>query len=118
MKRRNFITLLVSTAAAPPLATRAQPTKMPVIGFLNGFSLAEWAKHAVAGFHQGLNETGFVEGRNVAIEYRWAEGQFDRLPALVAELIRRKVDVLVVTGGGGAGLPPRRRPRRFRSSSP
>lgn len=83
---------------AAPLTTRAQPTKMPVIGFLNGFSLAEWA-HAVAAFHKGLNETGYVEGRNVAIEYRWADGQFDRLPALAAELVRRQVTVLVTTGG-------------------
>ena len=71
---------------------------MPVIGFLNGFSLAEWAD-AVAAFHKGLNETGYVEGRNVAIEYRWAEGQSDRLPALAAELVRRQVTVLVTTGG-------------------
>ena len=83
---------------AMPLAALAQATKTPVIGFLNGFSLAEWA-HAVAAFHKGLNETGYVEGRNVAIEYRWAEGQFDRLPTLAAELVRRQVTVLVTTGG-------------------
>ena len=71
---------------------------MPVIGFLNGFSLATWAS-PVAGFHKGLSETGYVEGRNVAIEYRWAEGQYDLLPALAAELVRRPVAVLVATGG-------------------
>ena len=98
MDRRAFIGRLAGGVLAAPLATRAQPTKMPVIGFLNGFSLAEWA-HAVAAFHKGLNETGYVEGRNVAIEYRWAEGQFDRLPTLAAELVRRQVTVLVTTGG-------------------
>jgi putative ABC transport system substrate-binding protein len=71
---------------------------MPVIGFLNGFSLAGWAS-PVAGFHKGLSETGYVEGRNVAIEYRWSQGQYDRLPALAAELVRRPVAVLVATGG-------------------
>ena len=98
MDRRAFIGRLAGGVLAAPLNTRAQPTKMPVIGFLNGFSLAEWA-HAVAAFHNGLNETGYVEGRNVAIEYRWAEGQFDRLPALAAELVRRQVTALVTTGG-------------------
>lgn len=98
MSRRAFIGRLAGGALAAPLTTRAQPTKMPVIGFLNGFSLGEWA-HAVAAFHKGLNETGYVEGRNVAIEYRWADGQFDRLPALAAELVRRQVTVLVTTGG-------------------
>lgn len=98
MDRRAFIGRVAGGVLAAPLATRAQPTKMPVIGFLNGFSLAEWA-HAVAAFHNGLNETGYVEGRNVAIEYRWADGQSDRLPALAAELVRRQVAVLVTTGG-------------------
>jgi len=98
MDRRAFIGRLAGGVLAAPLAARAQPTKVPVIGFLNGFSLAEWA-HAVAAFHKGLNETGYVEGRNVAIEYRWADGQFDRLPALAAELVRRQVTVLVTTGG-------------------
>ena len=95
MRRREFITLL-GCAALSPISARAQQTKMPVIGFLNGFSLDEWP---VAGFRKGLNETGFVEGHNVAIEYRWAEGQSDRLPALATELVREQVSVLVATGG-------------------
>ena len=74
---------------------------MPVIGFLNGFSLAAWAS-PVGGFHKGLSETGYVEGRNVVIEYRWAEGQYDLLPALASELVRRPVAVLVATGGSAA----------------
>ena len=98
MDRRTFVGGVAGGLLAMPLAALAQATKTPVIGFLNGFSLAEWA-HAVAAFHKGLNETGYVEGRNVAIEYRWAEGQFDRLPTLAAELVRRQVTVLVTTGG-------------------
>jgi ABC-type uncharacterized transport system substrate-binding protein len=90
-----------AAAAARPSSVCAQQTKMPVIGFLNGFSLATWAS-PVAGFHKGLSETGYAEGRNVAIEYRWAEGQYDRLPALASELVRRPVAVLVATGGSPA----------------
>ena len=99
MRRREFITLLGGTAAASwPFATRAQQPLMPVIGFLNRFTREQWAA-PVAGFHKGLAEAGFVEGRNVAIEYRWAEGQVDRIPALAAELARWPVAVLVATGG-------------------
>ena len=102
MDRRTFVRLIGGAAAAAgPPSVRAQQTSMPVIGFLNGFSLAAWAS-PVAGFHKGLSETGYVEGRNVAIEYRWAEGQYDLLPALASELVRRPVAVLVATGGSAA----------------
>ena len=97
LQRRNFITL-VGTSFAWPLAARAQQPALPVIGFLSAQTPSDYA-HLVSAFHRGLNEGGFVEGRNVAIEYRWAERQTERLPALTADLIYRRVSVIVASGG-------------------
>jgi len=97
MTRRDFIAGLGGTAALP-LVARAQQPAMPVIGFLYGGSSADAAADRVRAFRKGLGETGYVEGQNVAVEYHWLEGQYDRLPAVTAELVRRRVAVIATPG--------------------
>jgi putative ABC transport system substrate-binding protein len=95
LKRRDFISLL-SGAAALPLAARAQQRAMPVVGFLSSASSSAYA-HFVSAFHKGLKETGYIEGQNIAIKYRWAEGQYNRMSALAADLVRDGVTMIFAT---------------------
>jgi putative tryptophan/tyrosine transport system substrate-binding protein len=102
MDRRTFIGGVAGGLLAVPLATRAQKSPIPVIGYLGSTSPATSNPHALAGFKRGLAEMGYVEGKNVAIEFRWAEGHYDRLPALAADLVTRQVAILVTAGGVSA----------------
>ena len=103
MRRREFITLLGGAAVAWPLSARAQQPAMPVIGFLNP-TTPEALAEPMRGLRQGLKDAGYVEGENLTIEYRWADNQAERLPAMAAELVRRRVSLIVATGGGQAPL--------------
>jgi putative ABC transport system substrate-binding protein len=115
MRRREFITLSGGAAAAWPLVAHAQQAKIARVGFLGLVSASSHAARSAA-FRTGLRELGWVEGKNIVIESRWAEGNYDRLPEMADELVRLKVDVLVTHGAAGS-LPSVRR-RRSRSSSP
>ena len=103
MRRREFIAFFGCTAAAWPLAARAEQSALPVIGFLNSGS-ADAYRDRITAFQQGLRQLGYIDGENVIVDYRWALGEYDRLPKFAAELVERRVSVLVATGGEPAAL--------------
>src|SRR5262245_26888117 len=100
MKRREFITLLGGAAAAWPLAARGQQSSVPTVGILYGGTSDDFS-YLLPSFRRGLRESGYIESRNIAIDYRWAENRYDRVPTLAEELVQRQVDVIVAIGGGG-----------------
>src|SRR5262252_161022 len=103
IRRRKFLATLLGGAAAWPLAARAQQPAVPVVGFVNARS-AEGSSHYGAAFRKGLEETGYIEGQNVTVEYHWLEGRYDRLPSLMADLVRRQVAVIATPGGSFTAL--------------
>lgn len=116
MRRRQFLSLIGGAAALWPLTARAQQPGMPAVGYLHLGSADAFAEQLVA-FKQALGDGGYVEGQNVKIEYRWADGRSDQLPALAADLVARQVWVIAALGGNNPTLAARRQPRRFPSFS-
>src|SRR5450631_2155319 len=116
MRRREFIAELAGAAVAFPHVARAQQPALPIVGVLNGGS-ADASADRLRGFRKGLGETGYVEGRNVTVEYHFVDGQYDRLPALIADLVRRRVAVIATPDSNVAATAAKAAPRRSRSCS-